>query len=506
MENETFNKNIQLNNNHINEPSVGTNNNIYFTQSQINFRKNNSSDHSNNNEDANNDSNRMNLNKLISQTNLENNIKDKNLLINNSIETNSDKAALATNNIINSLNTINVKQEIESQTFELLYSPRTTYSNELDDEEVYFTDLTLNFDPITIKLVKKHFKERLGSLTRIEFISILKNHLLSWHPTIPSPQREKLLIKLLNRLFAEIDLNDNGRLEWAEFTNYIIHNSNSLNNKNDTDSFRLRFYSATKNTIDSKDLSENVSYAFYIEKHNLIGIVEDGKSLIHFYDANTLKRTKSYIDLKDIQKEIDDLDDRDLEERAKLRKKQQEENLKKLKAAQQLNKIKFLPKIENNNNINNGFINSSNNNANSLNINNMLNGNTINQKKSLSTELNNNLLLNTNINNTNKKNNNYQNNHVKEDEIYHPEIKNDQKKRNPTTSIVFKKLTAYCTIFLPEYDVLLVSASNKRISAWKYISGEFKNANSIKDQPNIDRNYFSCSILVTALPQYCMTW
>jgi len=360
------------------------------------------------------------------------------------------------------------QEEVESQTFELLYSPRTTYSNEMDNEEKYFNDLTLNFDPITIKLVKKHFKERLGSLTRIEFISILKNHLLSWHSNIPN--REKLLIKLLNRLFSEIDLNDNGTLEWSEFTNYIIHNSNSLNNKNDTDSFRLRFYSISKNKIDTKDLSENVSYAFYVEKHNIIGIVEDGKSLIHFYDANTLKKSKCNIDLKDIQKEIDDLDNRDLEERAKLRKKQQDENLKKLKAAQQLNKIKFLPPIDN-------------------------------SKKSLDLSS-----TSPKRRNENKGNKNNQINEENEEEEFNKEIKIESKKRNPNTGIVFKKLTTYCTLFIPEYDVLLVSASNKRISAWKFISGEFKNANSIKEQPNIDKNYFSCSILATVLPQYCMTW
>lgn len=411
--------------------------------------------------------------------------------INNNINTNQNNSTQKTGksnlNLINLYNNINddnkskkamksstnISQadkpdEVESQTFELLYSPRTTYSNEMDSEEKYFTDLTLNFDPITIKLVKKHFKERLGSLSRIEFISILKNHLLSWHPNIPN--REKLLIKLLNRLFSEIDLNDNGTLEWSEFTNYIIHNSNSLNNKNDTDSFRLRFYSTTKNSIDSKDLSENVSYAFYIEKHNLIGIVEDGKSLIHFYDANTLKKSKCFIDLKDIQKEIDDLDNRDLEERAKLKKKQQEESLRKLKAAQQLNKIKFLPPIDN-------------------------------SRKSID------LSFNSPQKRIEKKGNrNNQINDENEEEEFNKEIKIESKKRNPNTGVVFKKLTTYCSLFIPEYDVLLVSASNKRISAWKYMSGEFKNANSIKEQPNIDKNYFSCSILVTVLPQYCMTW
>jgi len=244
---------------------------------------------------------------------------------------------------VNSKETHQIKSE---QNYELIYSPRTTYSNLLEKEDEYFTDLTINFDPITIKMIKKHFKERLGVLNRIEFISILKNHLLSWHPDIPD--REKIMVKLLDRLFSEIDLNDNGTLEWAEFTNYIIHNSNSLNNRNDSDNYRLRFYSIARKTIDVKDCGDNIAYSFYVEKHNLIGIVDDLKYIISFYDANTFLKLKCFIDLKEIQKDIDDLDDKELEERANFRKKQIEENLKKIKAAQNQNKKKFLPKLDKN--------------------------------------------------------------------------------------------------------------------------------------------------------------
>jgi len=269
----------------------------------------------------------------------------KNLNSQNTILSNQNNQTNQTNN--NNLKEINkLEEDNTQQNFDLIYSPRTTYSNSLDNEEIYFTDLTINFDPITIKIVKKHFKERLGILNRLEFISILKNHLLSWHPDLPD--RELILVKLLDRLFSEIDLNDNATLEWAEFTNYIIHNSNSLNNRNDADAFRLRYYSLARKTIDVKDISENIPYAFYIEKHDLIGIVDDGKYIIQFYDANNFKKMlKCQIDLKEIQKDIDDLDDRDLEERAMQRKKQQEEYVKKIKAAQAQNKRKFLPKIEN---------------------------------------------------------------------------------------------------------------------------------------------------------------
>lgn len=375
-------------------------------------------------------------------------------------------------------NNLHSKNDKDSQNFELIYSPRTTYSNKLDEEEKLFNDLTLNFDPITIKIIKKHFKERLGSLNKIEFISILKNHLLSWHQDLEG--RERKLIKLLGRLFSEIDLNDNGSMEWAEFTNYIIHNSNSLNGKNDTNSFKLRFYSTSRTNIDTRDLSENVSYSFYIEKFNLIGLVEDGKSIIHFYDANTLKKLKCEIDLREIQKDIDELEDRELDERAKQKKKQQEENIKKSKL---------------------GKKSGTKNNRNKIGVIGLLNqsGDDVTLIKKEETEM-------TSFDIRKLK--------FKDEKDKMKGNKMTDKRKNPITNFAYKKLMAICVskylyiilVFLPEYDILLVSASNKRISAWKYLNGEFKNANTIREQFNIDKNYFACSILSPYLTQYCMAW
>jgi len=77
------------------------------------------------------------------------------------------------------------------------------------------------------------------------------------HPDLPDRQRK--LMKLLARLFSEIDLNDNGSMEWAEFCNYIIHNSNS-SGKNDNNSYRLRFYQPSRMNLDLRDFKENISF------------------------------------------------------------------------------------------------------------------------------------------------------------------------------------------------------------------------------------------------------
>ena len=83
----------------------------------------------------------------------------------------------------------------ERENFVLQYSPRTTFNMSIEQEEEIYKELKSNFDPITIKIVKKHFKERLGILTKEVFVAILKNHLLAFIPN--HPNRENIMVKLL---------------------------------------------------------------------------------------------------------------------------------------------------------------------------------------------------------------------------------------------------------------------------------------------------------------------
>ena len=105
-------------------------------------------------------------------------------------------------------------------------------SNIREREEKLFNDLGVGFEPNTIEIMKKHLKERLGVVDKITFISIVKRHLDKWHPELAN--REEILVKLLSRLFDQIDLNSNGDLEWSEFMNYIVNNSFEKNFSNDS--------------------------------------------------------------------------------------------------------------------------------------------------------------------------------------------------------------------------------------------------------------------------------
>ena len=421
---------------------------------------------------------------------------------------------------------MNKENETESdkdyKNFELLYSPRTNYAKELEREQELFNDLTLNFDPITIKIIKKHFKERLGSLKKIEFVTILKNHLLSWHPELPD--REIHLIKLLGRLFSEIDLNDNGDLEWAEFTNYIIHNSNGINKQSNTNNpaYRLRFYYPTKIKLDADDTKSHISLAYYIEKYNLLAVVQDGRSQIYFYNCKNFEKLKSYIDLNEIQKEIDELEIKELDIRA-------DENIKKeiIEREEKIKKQKKMMKTFFNSTSKMGYslYNKRSNNKNikpimttTENFFNPTTNETTTNFNATNTNMNLNLNLKTSLNltssNFHKKRNHINSPHLpsihqlkKRDEKTPEKLRQELEriKHEQFISSVNKKLTAVAMVFINEFDVLLISTTNNKICAWQYANNDFKNVNTNHDF-RIEKNYFRCSILSSDSPQNTLSW
>ena len=318
--------------------------------------------------------------------------------------------------------------------YNLIYSPRTTYAKKLEKEEILFNDLTVGFDPLSIKIIKKHFKEQLGKLNKQTFISILKRHLIKWHPNIPN--REEILIKLLSRLFDEIDLNANGKMEWDEFTNYIIHSSGELHYNNAL--YRLKFYSISNKLIDRSDNNkddigfglpthsingnDNVGYAFYIEKFNLIGIVQEGKAKIFFYDGETCQKKIFEINIKDTQNEIEKIEMDELNKKTEVLLEKEKKNQYEL------------PK-------NIGHKKDS--------IINLLRVPTPQKVKKEIFDIN---------------NGDY--------------VKNKKKQEIKTKNL---KLTIINTIFIEEYDILLVSSSNNKITAWKFNKSlnYFQNVNSL---------------------------
>ena len=360
----------------------------------------------------------------------------------------------------------------EDNNFILQYSPRTEYSVKLEEEEEMYSELKQNFDPITIKIIKKHFKERLGALKKEEMVAILKNHLLGFLPG--HPEREKIMVRLLSRLFGDIDLNDNGDLEWNEFTNYIIHLGGSGDKSKSNVAYRLKFYSKSEKNINPLELSEQVVYAFYIEKHNVLGVVEENKSVVKFFDGKTCKRLKTSIDLKDIQQSVDLVEFSKLNEKANRNIIKEEEDKKIKQNMLEKGKINLFNPIKN-------------------------------EEPSIKT-------LRGGIRRSglaaNKKDGQmlikFRKRHREEQKgiIDNFQIldKFDINIRNQN-----KKLSVLCSCFIPEYDLLMISSTNNTITAWKYTRTEIKNVN-VTSEYRLSKDELKIAILIANSPQCTMVW
>ena len=372
------------------------------------------------------------------------------------------------------------KEYNEINKYEFIYSPRTSFIKEQNEENKLYNDLGVSFDPIAIKIIKSYFKERLGELTELEFIKVVKNNLHSWHPDLPG--RLQLLTKLLIKLCDDIDLNNNRTLEWDEFTNYIMNSGeNIFQNKLN---YQLKYYAPSKNTIEQKDFSDLITHTFYIEKFNLIGIVVEGKSQITFYDGDTCKKTKTYIDIKETQSKIDKLEINLLEKRAEevLMKKEEEKKLK-----FQLHNEKLNKKRKNNYY---NFI-----------------GNTLTKKKSDSDNEKDSMDINKTDMNYNMS---LENKIDRPKNTYVKTSVNIENKKHKKVKDFHKKLTILCTCFVDEFNLLFVSSSNNIISAWKYVEQDFKNINKINETEtaiNIKNSViYSCPLFSADQPQNTMDW
>ena len=379
--------------------------------------------------------------------------------------------------------------------YRLIYSPRTSMSKMREREEKLFSDLGIGFEPGIIEIMKKHLKERLGVIDKITFISIIKRHLDKWHPELAN--REEILIKLLSRLFDQIDLNSNGDLEWSEFMNYIVDNSFKKNFQKASNS--LQQYAICKNnnfavlnSIEKEESEKNnllsnvnqtVSYCFYIQKYKLLGVVNEFKSSIVFYNIITNKKEGKEINLIKTQEEIDKFEMNELDHRTKIKLEKESEKLR----------ILMLKKKQEFMNINNRNLNR-----------NKINDNSTPFKTH----------ENLNIKNKNK---------ISEIQ------KSNTKNRVPTPLSIareirlikgsnffnnknlykFRKLHTLCVHFIERYDLLFISSSNNKISAWRYDKeiSSFKNVNTSNYSSNefiFSDNMMNIPIFSGGLPQYTL--
>ena len=326
----------------------------------------------------------------------------------------------------------------------LVYSPRTTVSILKEREEKLFKDLKMGFESKTIETMKNHFKEHLGVLNKPTFISIIKNHFSKWHPDLFN--REEIIIKLLSKLFDQIDLNSNGKIKWDEFMNFIV--DSSYKNKFEQTCNSLQTYTLLKNnpSIDNQNKkylmacnTHLISYCFYIQKLKLIGVVHDDKQKVIFYNAETNIKQGNEIDLVQTQNEIDKFEINELEHKANALIQKNSQKIKLLISKQKENSLKTISHRT-------SFSDFS----------------LQNKKERIPTPIK--------IKKEIQK--------IKETEFVSATNKEKTKK--------LRKINTLSTCFINEYNLLFISTSNNKISAYHYNEYycEFTNINSTSYQTN----------------------
>lgn len=117
----------------------------------------------------------------------------------------------------------------------------------------------------------------------VEFVMILKEHLLDWQVDII--HRDRKLTRCLALLYDEIDLNGNGILEWDEFTNYVIEKAtviNNIKNKNE----EIKTYSASQIKLQKK-FNNLLTKGIYIADIDKVAVFEEGAEEIIFVNHET---------------------------------------------------------------------------------------------------------------------------------------------------------------------------------------------------------------------------
>ena len=405
----------------------------------------------------------------------------------------------------------------KTDNYKLIYSPRTTYNSQKILENNLYRDLLQSFDPYTLKILRRHFKEHLGSITKDLFICILKRHLLSWSPKIKN--RQKIMIQLLSQLFDEIDLDSDEIIDWNDFCIYLVHVGNSKKNENSM--YFLRKYFKSKTIFDHTEKpeieddkikylninnNESISYCFYIAKYRFLGLIHEGKTKIIFFNAETQKRLKLEIDLSWIQEQIDkyEIYEFEFKTEALLQKQEEQRLINKAKLEEKYRNLflKDQKKFESRNINNNSFSSEKQNSIDDIsqeknNINKSIfnsNSNRISTPKTTKKEKSKGINL--------KKN--------------YPNFNSEIKKINDIKYKPQKKqFHIVSTLFIDYYNVLFISSTNNIISAWKFKEKEeyFENVNLIiqnienphnKKECIFDKNNILIPLFTTEHTQYTM--
>lgn len=140
--------------------------------------------------------------------------------------------------------------------------------------EMIYNDYALLGGP---KLIKK--------LDLPQFIAVMLHHL-------PEPTSQKHLVRNLIELFKEVDVNNDGDLQWDEFTNYIVELGKEKKDSVFVDNFKDYFPSSIED--DKHDTEIEAIYYFHKMKEKHLILMERDAKKFKVYNAKSGKCIPEY--------------------------------------------------------------------------------------------------------------------------------------------------------------------------------------------------------------------
>ncbi|CCI44278.1 unnamed protein product [Albugo candida] len=162
-----------------------------------------------------------------------------------------------------------------------------TYAH--DPEKGFTMDIMMLLDMQKISILQKEFDKKKKGLTLVEFVQVMVDFVQAL-----SASDRKIRLKMLSEpelianlcdLFAQIDINGDGTLEWKEFTSFIVETG--LVSKNQQFDSLHHYYHVPKEESSKHNTSiEHVSsFLYYFPSKNVIAITESTSPILKLYDT-----------------------------------------------------------------------------------------------------------------------------------------------------------------------------------------------------------------------------
>ncbi|TMW63890.1 hypothetical protein Poli38472_014800 [Pythium oligandrum] len=157
---------------------------------------------------------------------------------------------------------------------------------EQDPEKGFTMDIMMMMDMEKVSSLRKEFQQKDRGLSVAEFIYVMVRFVQSSESTVENSRlrnlSERQLIANLCELFAQIDINGDGSMEWEEFTSFIVDTGLTVKSHQPN---AIQHYHHVP-WEDASKHSTFIDHIYYFPGNDLVGLIENCSSVLKLYNSN----------------------------------------------------------------------------------------------------------------------------------------------------------------------------------------------------------------------------